>query len=1244
MNIKKLVSAVTATAMMCTSAFSLARNAEALNSTTLQPLETVNATAELDGYTDYMLKQVPLSALLDSMVYAEDAHVYKPAAAVLSDEGNDAAEYEPTEAVPSADGDDAAEYEPTEAVLSDEDNDAAENEPTEAEPSADGDDTAEYEPTEAVPFADGNDDSEHEPTEAVPSADGNDDSEHEPTEAVPSTDGDDAAEHEPTEAAPSADGNDAAEQESSAQAVPGEPVYKKGDKVNFAFDAKYVRIRDAEYSIFDENATIDLWSDEYAGEPQFTLNEQIIVSKAKQLSPTDIVYNVEITVTQSLFTLEEISFSYLRYDEETAEYDDTKTTINSNHIVDNSESDVDCFYYKTDKELSYLDDVFVEAIPSFSGKENVEYTLTSDSDSTEGPFRMNTRTRDYAATGAYTTLNLTATEGDRTIYDKKIYVYLGLNGNSDSSLYMYTKLGDGDEAYRNVSGNLGSDSTLCSFTCLYDNEPGALTLDFTNDSGESVDVVEKIAAGSFDSLSDAENAEDIKSALMGSGYAADYDSTVEFTVFLDSSVVQYSPYYKEEYVLHIKVTAVKSIGDGDSIETDFDNVFFNIYDVEDENETLKSVILNSTYDTYFKSHYQTVLVHSDSQIDMTKIKLRYNSAGGAEIYGANGAMLTPDDPQDFTGGTVNYTVKANGGEGNYPVTVKTNSSNGPELFVNGPAEREVFFDNAYGMYHNILIANLGDMSLEELNIVLSDAENVKLDGETPSTLGAFTTAYGTENLATIRLIPITDDNGDVVTGEISGTLTITAKDQEPVTIKLTGHAGNPRLIEEENTTFNGVTYVPFSVYLKADNVHPWNTVTYELHSGTLPDGLELISDTGEIYGAPKSVIRSTFTVEVAMHNSYPGFADEIRSYNIRIEPREDDIVVKSTDTGYDVTKFVGTPAEVVYVDNNRVTVATENGVHFALPILERESDQVFISTGEYDEFFDFWLNGEKLEKNTDYTWERGSTKITIKSQTLSKLPKGSGNTIAAEFRVDGERNNELRRAAQNFYIEDLYTPSGNESPDNSGAVSGSNPGNPGNPDDTNSGDTNAPDDTSPPDTPDDTAPPEGDIVFKPVPVDGDMAGIINGITVTAPAGTMSKDALLYVNPDGTVSADKGVALDFTFTLNGEKVQPSDSVTVRIPIPASLKGVTPLYVYHITGGKYESVDFWIEGDYVCFEASSFSTYIVSGKKLDSNGNDITVSVPGTTENPATGGVGIPMAGLVVSTAALIVILASNKKKH
>ena len=93
-------------------------------------------------------------------------------------------------------------------------------------------------------------------------------------------------------------------------------------------------------------------------------------------------------------------------------------------------------------------------------------------------------------------------------------------------------------------------------------------------------------------------------------------------------------------------------------------------------------------------------------------------------------------------------------------------------------------------------------------------------------------------------------------------------------------------------------------------------------------------------------------------------------------------------------------------------------------------DRDFEVVGEFAEFMDFWLDGQKLVKDVDYTAESGSTKITVRSQTFEKA--GTGNhTIAAEYRVDGDIEKDLKRAAQNYTLE---TRDGSSSSNTSGGT------------------------------------------------------------------------------------------------------------------------------------------------------------------------------------------------------------------
>ncbi len=1147
MNIKKLVSAVAASAMLLSSAYSLAVNAGA--DTTLQPLKEIYAEAELNGYTDEMLKNVPLSAILDSMTYRYNVYEDVPIEETSSESSEGSTQSSENENL-------AAEADPVEDPLV-----PAENTGTD----------------------------ENAPENTA--------------ENVNSAVSENTVEPETI----------SEEAEPAAQAATQSVLtHKAGDKVVFADDAKYVWVGDQEYSISDKNATVDLSS--YYSSEEFTVSKDIIVGKAKQLSTTDIIYHVNITVNQLLFSLNDVSFYYMK--------DGKEVTINSKFdSVDRYKTDY--FYYKTTDSLP-KSNIYVKATPSIAGKDNVKFSISVDNEETNFPCRMYT-----SNTNAFLTLKVTAKDGDKVLYNKNVYIRL-----EASSLSLHL----GADHYGMLNDRINSyiDSNRVYDTNLTYKASSDLTIHFEDNGKNTDEIIEKIVVGDYSSLSAASSAADVTASLTGSGYKADYDNGVVFTVFLNSKAAKYvagTP--KDVYVLKIKVTSNKVVSSGDTVETDFENAFFRLRGVKDANgNDLSSILIGSDKDTYYKSHFQTALVYSDTAVDMSKLIIERSSTDGVDVYDANKSnKINFDLPQDFTNGTINYNVAANGGQGFYPVTVKCNSTNGAELFVNGPTgdkEREVFFDRAYGLYHDIIIANIGNTPLEGLKVELSGANNVRLDdywrldgGADCGTLGAFTSAYSTGNLAKIRLRPITNEDGSVKSGEVSGTLTVTADGQSPVTIKLSGHAGNPEIITESPLP-DAVKYVPYSVAVSTDNIHDWNRVTYSFDGGELPEGVEFNSKTGEIYGVPQETGKFSFWVRA--ENSYDYFSSDLKEFEITVKENTDENVYNASDEGYTIKTPVG---EAV------------NQFDFVLPEVEAAKDQQFVSIGEYKDFIDFWLNGVKLTKDTDYTSESGSTVITIKSQTLGKLPKNASNTIAAEFRVNGDLKENLKRTAQNFTIKGTDTtkpdPGNSDNTDDSG-----NSGNSGNTDSASTPSTS--DSTSTPDTSDSTSTPsESDIVFKPVHADGELADIINGTTVTAPQGVMSKDAVLAVTIDSSVPADKGTALDITFTVNGEKVQPSGDMTVRMPIPDDLKNVLPLYVYHITDGKYELVDSWRDGDFMCFKASSFSTYVISGKKLDSNGNPVSNETTDTSNNPLTG-IGVSATGIILSAAVLAVILTVKKKKH
>jgi hypothetical protein len=170
--------------------------------------------------------------------------------------------------------------------------------------------------------------------------------------------------------------------------------------------------------------------------------------------------------------------------------------------------------------------------------------------------------------------------------------------------------------------------------------------------------------------------------------------------------------------------------------------------------------------------------------------------------------------------------------------------------------------------------------------------------------------------------------------------------------------------------------------IQNSNKYSWNTTTYSLYSGKLPEGME-IKKNGEIYGVPKETGEFTFTVQ--MRNSYSSFSRCTRDFTLKVNANTDTNVDNATDDGYELTERISS------VD---------------------AGDNLVVSQGIFENFVDLYIDGNKLTKDVDYTGESGSTRLTISGQALNR---GAGtHTIGIEFRE--KDTDTLKRAAQNYTI------------------------------------------------------------------------------------------------------------------------------------------------------------------------------------------------------------------------------------
>ena len=92
-------------------------------------------------------------------------------------------------------------------------------------------------------------------------------------------------------------------------------------------------------------------------------------------------------------------------------------------------------------------------------------------------------------------------------------------------------------------------------------------------------------------------------------------------------------------------------------------------------------------------------------------------------------------------------------------------------------------------------------------------------------------------------------------------------------------------------------------------------------------------------------------------------------------------------------------------------------------------------------------------------------------------------------------------------------------------------------------------------------------------------------------------------------------LDIKLLKNGEVIEDFDGMSfiVRVKMTAAMKALTNLKVLYVAeDGSTQAMDTWIEGDYLCFRTSHFSTYVVTGE--EANGEPAQPTQPVTPSQP------------------------------
>ena len=559
---------------------------------------------------------------------------------------------------------------------------------------------------------------------------------------------------------------------------------------------------------------------------------------------------------------------------------------------------------------------------------------------------------------------------------------------------------------------------------------------FKNDIS-SPEMVKAAYIGKYLSMEEAVNAgaQDIKSQLLdqNQGYGADYSQGVPLTIFIEDNQRPKPIVWK----FFIKTEAWSPILSG--------NTVVNFTGLKSNGNAVTHCMIEADEDSYGEENYLTFLVNKDT--DLTNLAPEFTTLTGIKLYtpGSSSPEESGVTAHDFSKGAIEYTASAENGENakNYWVQVIKAADGQGKLYINSLEDqhaetryegntaystREMFLDQRYDYRHDILLINAGTEALPNLKAELVSDE-VELDpywrlngdyglaGFEDMTQTIFyknNAHYGTlKNLAKLRFIPKTGmDDGR----EVSGTLTIKSGDKVLMVLTLTGVVGDPSITTTEIP--DAVKYVPYGTMIQNSNKYTWNKVRYYLAGGSLPEGMTL-KPNGELYGVPKE--NGEFIFTVAMQNSYGNKPTSEKTLTLTVQDNGNLNVFNASDSGYELLEHVGT----------EVSSGTRDYL-LAVP-----SEQMFVSNGQFGEFIDFWLNGEKLVEGEDYTKESGSTRITIRKQTFEKKANRGTNTISAEFRVQGDQAKELKRTAQNFRMEEPKSNSSTGTSTSTGSSGGS---------------------------------------------------------------------------------------------------------------------------------------------------------------------------------------------------------------
>lgn len=557
---------------------------------------------------------------------------------------------------------------------------------------------------------------------------------------------------------------------------------------------------------------------------------------------------------------------------------------------------------------------------------------------------------------------------------------------------------------------------------------------YYKDDLESNSSVTAAYIGKYDSIAAAQevNAPEVRELLFSDaydiGYEADYSQGVTFSIFIGEDGSE-----KQESYCYTFKTVEDTSQPVEPQTPDLRNskLVVNFTGLKDqEGNSIKRYLVNYEMDSYSSYEYITMIVTPET--DLTNVAPEFEVieeyADSVNLYvpGSSAPEESGKSCHDFSNGPVQYTattqLMVNGQDyskaKNYWLQIIKADEGAGKLYVNSLkdedsktreengviySKREVMIDGYHGDVHDILVVNMGTEALtglttELLSDVLELDDYWKLKGQFE--LSGYKTIYREEsygelpNMAKIRLRA---KEGKVSTSDNLGTLTIKSGDQPIMVFELTGSVGDPHITTQEIP--KAVKYVPYGSMIQNSNKYDWNTVTYSV-SGNLPANMQVLQ-SGELYGVPRQAGKFDFTV--TMHNSYSGFKDYTKAFTIEVLDNTDKNVEDSTDVNYNVTQRIPDIINITAI----------------------QQEYLFVSEGQFKNFKYVYLDSIRLDQGRDFEVNEGSTRITIKAETLDDLDDGT-HTLGVEFRE--EQN--LKSAAQNFKTEGKKKEEDNKNEDN----------------------------------------------------------------------------------------------------------------------------------------------------------------------------------------------------------------------